>query len=685
MKYRFLNMIINGHQRGYRISSIGALVLVFISYTSSFSQNIFISPNGSDGAEGSHTKPLRTLEQAFEQVSPGDTVFLLPGTYEGVNKISNKHGAPNKPIVITAYDTQNIPIIDGLSEPDNAAFNPGISLDSCSWINISAIKFENCWNSVIDLRQSNYISIQYCHLTSGKWVIHPHGTASHHILVENSVLHHPPQVWKGWSWLEIHHGVVECYNGAILHPRKSGGGHIVRNNEIKNVFNAFRTRPADIREDGNTEIYDNYLENIRDNEFEPESWAWNMHYYNNDHVNVHKLFSIDGVEGGNIYIYGNTYTQDNDPWTNYQVSGIYKYKNGPLTYPCYVFNNSYYTTARVMKYGESSNHHMRHYNNAYQFFETKNAFRVVDWQPGYEFDYDCINQDWSENIKKHHQEQHGLSNTDPGFTDPIGGNFTLKHSSACVDAGKRMSFPEFNWKQTYEGPGPDIGAREAGKKVQGPPFRFIPSPEGSHYEEYPRISRHYVQGPHLLLYFSAPLEEQDFSDKLKVYRGEELIGWESSVLFDDGFCLLISFEESLDAGSIRLSVDNDVSGVNGLPLVTWGSTLRTEKKESTPSLDFPDPWDDSLPVIENVQIDHQVDNENKKLIVTTHISPPIEVVYKGILGFRTADDVYLDGAYAEHTPDGGIYTIDLANVESGKYRLTLLLAGQLFQKEILIK
>ena len=34
--------------------------------------------------------------------------------------------------------------------------------------------------------------------------------------------------------------------------------------------------------------------NIRDNEFEPESWAWNMHYYQNDHWNVHKLFSIDG-------------------------------------------------------------------------------------------------------------------------------------------------------------------------------------------------------------------------------------------------------------------------------------------------------------------------------------------------------------------------------------------------------
>ena len=39
-----------------------------------------------------------------------------------------------------------------------------------------------------------------------------------------------------------------------------------------------------------------------------------------------------------------------------------------------------------------------------------------------------------------------------------------------------------------------VPSREPGR-IDGPPFRFIPSPEGAHYQEYPRISRHYIFGP----------------------------------------------------------------------------------------------------------------------------------------------------------------------------------------------
>ena len=100
-------------------------------------------------------------------------------------------------------------------------------------------------------------------------------------------------------------------------------------------------------------------------------------------------------------------------------------KGGPLTWPCYVFNNSYYTTAprdEIWRIQQSS-------DEAFQqrlsiFLKLKNAFRVVDWQPGYEFDHDLINQNWSENIRKHQQERNGLANTLAGFSNPAEGDFT---------------------------------------------------------------------------------------------------------------------------------------------------------------------------------------------------------------------------------------------------------------------
>ncbi|MCB0664220.1 MAG: hypothetical protein KDC80_00285, partial [Saprospiraceae bacterium] len=519
------------------IKSFPVLLLMILGPAGTLAQrSIFVSPESKQTQDGSQSHPFSKLEDAAAQAMPGDTIYLLPGRYNGTQQLRHIKGQPNQPIVITAFDKKAIPVIDGLSEPSNDALHPGLLLDSCRWINISAIKFENCWFSVIDLNESSYISVEYCHFTSGKYTIHPHGLNTHHILVEHSVIRHPFQVWKGWSWLEMHHGEIQYYNGALIHPRRTGGGHIMRYNELHNMFNGFRTRPSNIKEDGNTEIYGNKFFNVRDNEFEPEGWAWNMHYYQNDHVNVHKLFSIDGVEGGNIYIYSNTYTQSDDPWTNYQVSGIYKYKNGPLTWPCYVFNNSFYTTARVMKYGESSNHQMKHFNNAYQFFETENAFRVVDWQPGYEFDYDCINQGWSANIRLHNQEKNGLEHTDPHFSDPAEGQFPLAGGSPCIDAGKIMHLPEFGWNQPFSGSAPDIGAYEGAERVEGPPFRFIPSPEGAYYREYPRISRHYLRDQFLLLHFSAPLTGDDFVQKIKVFENNDKeLKLKSALLMDEGY------------------------------------------------------------------------------------------------------------------------------------------------------
>ena len=606
--------------------SIISLSLSLNLYATSY----YISPDGVDDNSGlTPKKSLASIEYAFDLAKAGDTLLLLPGKYYQQNLIKNKHGLPDQPITIisAAKNPVEFAEIDRQSLPSSVANNEGFVFENCSWINIENIVFRNCWASVIYLRHSNYISIRGCHFTTGKRVIHAVGNGTHHVLVENCYIQHPDEVWRGWSWESLHHGKVGYYNGALLHPNQSGGGHVMRGNTIINLFNAFRTRPISIKEDGNTEIYNNILTNIRDNEFEPETWAWNMHYYHNRHVNIHKMFSIDGVKGGNIYIYGNTYTQTTDPWAIEEVSGIFKYKTGPITYPTYAFNNSYYTEAQVMKRGEASNHLLKHYNNAYYFFDGENRFRISDWRKGYDFDYDCINQDWTANIYNHQQEKNGLKLTDPQFVNGLEGDFRLQKGSPCIDAGKTIQFTEFQWTQSYDGSAPDIGAFENGKLVEGPPFRFIPSPEGALYAERPRITRHKIESNKLWLYFSAPLATQSITNEdITVFQNGKKQSVNKISFPNNNYEMLISLNQALSSEALSIHFENKPFGENGLPLTYWASTIPIGQKiTSAPDLSsidiqFNPPIE--VPDFSQVKMEVMLNSEiNDSKVVLTHDQP----------------------------------------------------------------
>ena len=44
---------------------------------------LYVSPNGSDGNQGTSTRPFRSLARAARAVRPGTTVYVAPGTYNG--------------------------------------------------------------------------------------------------------------------------------------------------------------------------------------------------------------------------------------------------------------------------------------------------------------------------------------------------------------------------------------------------------------------------------------------------------------------------------------------------------------------------------------------------------------------------------------------------------------------------
>jgi len=554
------------------------IMLMFLQINYCYAQTIYVSPNGNDDDNGlSSSSPLKQISTAVSRATSGTQILLLPGTYDQLTQIDNVNGEVDKPVNIKSYSTNpdSFAIINRYAEPSASSDKNAFRIDNSSWIEIENIKFRNCWTDIIVITNSSYISIIGCEFIGGKRAIKPSGKGCHHFLVENCYWKQHEDVWASYDWEEMHHGSQSYYNGSLFHPDNTDGCYVIRNNIVKNVFNAFRTAfESQLDRDANGEFYNNVVENSRDNAFEPEGSAFNLYFYNNYIHNSHKPFSIDGLKGGPLYIFGNIITQDSNSYTKSLTTGIWKYKNGPLTEPCYVFNNSFYTRAKAFKEGEATNQQMKHFNNVYYFFEGSNRLRLSDWHNSFEFDYDCINQDWPSSITNNNQEQKGII-ADAKFIDGPGKNLKLQNNSPCIDAGKIMNITELGWTQSFVGNAPDIGAYDNNEPVDGPPFRYFEPPGWSKtFDEMPRIVRHMVNNDLLILHFSYPIAPSTLStDAIKLFEVNTQVEVISAEFSDDDYTLKIKTNKEINNEMLKLSFEPKPIGANGKHITYWASTI----------------------------------------------------------------------------------------------------------------
>jgi parallel beta-helix repeat protein len=76
---------------------------------------VFVSPNGSDSADGSLASPWRTLQRAADAASAGVSVVIRDGTYGGFE--SRRSGSAGSPITFMAYPGESV-VIDGRNSVD---------------------------------------------------------------------------------------------------------------------------------------------------------------------------------------------------------------------------------------------------------------------------------------------------------------------------------------------------------------------------------------------------------------------------------------------------------------------------------------------------------------------------------------------------------------------------------------
>ena len=104
------------------------------------SQQIFVSPDGDDEAEGTQAAPLASLVEAAERLPNGGTVIVRGGTYPA-QVWFQASGAPGTPLYIRAADGET-PVFDGSDV--EGEWRAVILMESASHVVFEGIEVSNC-------------------------------------------------------------------------------------------------------------------------------------------------------------------------------------------------------------------------------------------------------------------------------------------------------------------------------------------------------------------------------------------------------------------------------------------------------------------------------------------------------------------------------------------------------------
>lgn len=174
---------------------IGIVLLFLITgYFNASAKGIYVSVNGKDSNKGNHWfVPLKTIQKAYDQAQPGDTLYLMNGSYSSNSEATlniTKGGKPDHWIVIKNYLKHRPLILSGSQYAvkiksagyisfeglefmqDTLKFkNPGVVIegiraegiyeDPCSHIKISDCHFSKFTGSALHFNYFDHVVLGY--------------------------------------------------------------------------------------------------------------------------------------------------------------------------------------------------------------------------------------------------------------------------------------------------------------------------------------------------------------------------------------------------------------------------------------------------------------------------------------------------------------------------------------------
>ena len=439
----------------------------------------FVSPDGDDAAEGSAETPWRSIRKAAEAATPGTTVFLRGGTYteEVLIDCSGEKGAP---VTFKACEGET-PLLDGgngqgvLDDPvlsksirDMNAFleaarrlppfNPdqGILRITGSWLVFDGIHITGSPAAGMYFCEgASHIVVQNCsvtHCVAPGICFGAENSPSTDIKVLHNYVYNCSQrsreaiSLRTVDTFEVAFNKVElvikesidaksgCRNGTIHHNYVLNSGHCGIYLDA-----GFPDRP----EEENIEIYDNIVENPYGTAICVAAEAGNsiseVRIYNNlvwsvrpenRGCGIKVAKNSDNTDGliKDIYIYHNTVY-------GFKQQGIYV--NYPQVENIRICNNISANTLNQLAIRDQD------VKDPKQIVMDRNLAHGPVSHPG-----------------------RGLITGDPLFTDPEGGDFTLREGSPAIDTGykKFSTSHDLTGEVRPQGRAADLGAYEYKRK-----------------------------------------------------------------------------------------------------------------------------------------------------------------------------------------------------------------------------
>ena len=176
------------------------------------SRDLYVTPLGSDAAEGTVSDPLRTLQAAADRVEPGMTVWIEPGTYEGFHV--RRSGATGRPITFAAArDADGAVIVSARSGANTidlhashdvsligleitgaqGQYHAGVMMERASGIRISASTIHHNQSFGIEVRFSDNVIISGNDISHNAVGIRLYGegdsSSVHDVMIINNHIH----------------------------------------------------------------------------------------------------------------------------------------------------------------------------------------------------------------------------------------------------------------------------------------------------------------------------------------------------------------------------------------------------------------------------------------------------------------------------------------------------------------
>lgn len=278
---------------------------------------IYVSSTGLDTNNGlTENTPVKTIQKAVTLAKPGNEVRIAPGTYRENVVISKKIGTQTAPIVFvgTGSDPASYPVIDG-GDPSfvSKSEKPAFKITDSSWISFERLKVVNATYTSFDIINSKYIVVRRNIVDFNKHGVKLSNKSNHILLEYNEMYQRLP---SGYSWSTLKNSK---YEGGAFVSFGGAGMNVIRYNNIHDTFNGIYmskgSRTGNYY-DSNVWVYRNRFENVIDDPFEPETYAFNNHFFHNTLINTHRMASFTPNYAnmlGPVYVYGNYQMITTDP------------------------------------------------------------------------------------------------------------------------------------------------------------------------------------------------------------------------------------------------------------------------------------------------------------------------------------------------------------------------------------